>query len=243
MTPHSQSAKLQEVMADAGAVVVLTGAGVSAESGVPTFRGEDGLWRNFRAEELATPGAFARDPKLVWEWYQWRRELVAACKPNAAHEFIARLEREHGGDFLLVTQNVDGLHRLAGSTKLVEVHGDIWQVRCTSCGSSREDRTLPFPELPPKCDECGGLLRPAVVWFGEALPEEAIGSAFAAAQSCDLMLVVGTSAVVYPVAHLPQLAKGAGAYVIEVNPAETPLTPFADESWRGKAAEILGGLS
>lgn len=229
-------------MDDAGSVVVLTGAGVSAESGVPTFRGEDGLWRNYRAEDLATPSAFARDPKLVWEWYQWRRELIAACRPNPAHDFIARLEREHRGDFLLVTQNVDGLHRLAGSTKLVEVHGNIWDVRCSACGLSREDRTLPFPELPPRCDECRGLLRPGVVWFGEALPEEAIGRAFAAAERCDLMLVVGTSAVVYPVAYLPQLAKRAGAYVIEVNPDETPLTPLADESRRGKAGEVLKNL-
>jgi NAD-dependent deacetylase len=234
--------KILEVVKGGGAVVVLTGAGVSAESGVPTFRGADGLWRNFRAEELATPSAFARDPKLVWEWYQWRRELIAACRPNPAHEFIARLERASRGDFLLVTQNVDGLHRLAGSTKLVEVHGNIWDVRCASCGAGREDRTLPFPELPPKCDACGGLLRPGVVWFGEALPEEAIGRAFAAAESCELMLVVGTSAVVYPVAYLPQLAKRAGAYVIEVNPDETPLTPFADESRRGNAGEVLGGL-
>jgi NAD-dependent deacetylase len=223
-------------------IVVLTGAGVSAESGVPTFRGEDGLWRNYRAEDLATPSAFARDPVLVWEWYQWRRELIAACRPNPAHDFIARLEREHGGDFLLVTQNVDGLHRLAGSSKLVEVHGNIWDVRCAACGAGREDRTLPFPELPPRCDACGGLLRPGVVWFGESLPEAAMGPAFAAAQSCDLMLVVGTSAVVYPVAYLPQLAKRAGAYVVEVNPDETPLTALADESLRGKAGEVLGGL-
>lgn len=223
-------------------IVVLTGAGVSAESGVPTFRGEDGLWRNYRAEDLATPSAFARDPKLVWEWYQWRRELIAACRPNPAHDFIARLEREHGGDFLLVTQNVDGLHRLAGSSKLVEVHGNIWDVRCAACGAGREDRTLPFPDLPPTCDACGGLLRPGVVWFGESLPEAAMGLAFAAAERCDLMLVVGTSAVVYPVAYLPQLAKRAGAYVVEVNPDETPLTPLADESLRGKAGEVLGGL-
>ena len=234
--------KIKEVIENAGSIVVLTGAGVSAESGVPTFRGADGLWRSFRAEDLATPAAFARDAKLVWEWYQWRRELIAACRPNPAHEFIARLERASRGDFLLVTQNVDGLHRLAGSTKLVEVHGNIWDVRCVSCGSSREDRTLPFPELPPKCDNCGGLLRPGVVWFGEALPEEAIGRAFAAANSCDFMLVVGTSAVVYPVAYLPQLAKGAGAYVVEVNPTETPLTALADESWRGNAADVLKDL-
>jgi NAD-dependent deacetylase len=233
--------ELRRLINERRAVVVLTGAGVSAESGVPTFRGADGLWRNFRAEELATPDAFARDAKLVWEWYQWRRDLIARCRPNAAHEFIARLEREHAGDFLLITQNVDGLHRLAGSTKLVEVHGNIWDVRCTACGASREDRSLPFPALPPRCD-CGGVLRPGVVWFGEALPEEAMARAFAAAESCELMLVVGTSAVVYPVAYLPQLAKSRGAYIVEVNPAETPLTAIADESRRGKAAEVLTGL-
>ncbi|UCH77543.1 MAG: NAD-dependent deacylase [Candidatus Coatesbacteria bacterium] len=232
--------RLNQITALGGAVVVLTGAGVSAESGVPTFRGEDGLWRTYRAEDLATPHAFAADPHLVWEWYQWRRELVAACRPNPAHEFIARLEREHGGEFLLVTQNVDGLHRLAGSEKLVEVHGNLWKVGCTSCGRSREDRTVPFPELPPRCDECGGLLRPGVVWFGEALPEAPLARALAAAERCELMLVVGTSAVVYPVAYLPQLARRAGAHVIEVNSDETPLTPLVDESWRGKAGEVLG---
>lgn len=223
-------------------VVALTGAGISAESGVPTFRGADGLWRNFRAEDLATPAAFARDPRLVWEWYAWRRELISPCRPNAAHDALARLERERPRDFVLVTQNVDGLHQLAGSENVVELHGNIWKLRCLGCGAERQDRSVPLPAIPPICPRCGGLERPGVVWFGESLPEDALARAFAAAESCDVMLVVGTSAVVYPAAYLPQLAKNHGAYVIEINPDETPLTPLADESHRGKAAVVLPSL-
>lgn len=234
--------RIRDILRARGAVVVVTGAGVSAASGVPTFRGADGLWRNFRAEELATPAAFARDPRLVWEWYDWRRQLIAGCRPNAAHDALARLERSYGGDFLLVTQNVDGLHRQAGSRKLVEVHGDIWRLRCQDCGAEREDRRTPLPALPPRCPACGGLERPGVVWFGEPLPEEALERAFEGAARCELMLVVGTSAVVYPVAHLPAAAKEAGAYVVEVNPAPTPLTALADESIREDAAAALPAL-
>jgi NAD-dependent deacetylase len=226
----------------AGAVVVVTGAGVSAESGVPTFRGAGGLWRNFRAEDLATPAAFARDPRTVWEWYDWRRQELAAVKPNAAHDALARFEQTHAGPFLLVTQNVDGLHAAAGSRKVVNVHGSIWQVRCLACGRERYERATPLPTLPPRCPKCDGLERPAVVWFGEALPTVALDAAFAAARACDVMLVVGTSAAVYPVAHLPGVAKEHGARVIEINLEETPLTPLVDESIRGRAAEILPAL-
>jgi len=229
-------------MEAAGAVVVVTGAGVSAESGVPTFRGAGGLWRSFRAEDLATPGAFGRDPRLVWEWYDWRRQGLATARPNAAHDALARLERAHAGSFLLVTQNVDGLHAAAGSRKLVEVHGSIWQVRCTACGRERYERAVPLATLPPTCPACGGLERPGVVWFGEALPAVALEAAFGAARACELMLVVGTSAVVYPIAYLPRVARENGARVIEVNPEETPLTPLADESIRGRAAEVLPSL-
>jgi NAD-dependent deacetylase len=227
---------------NAGAIVVITGAGVSAESGVPTFRGAGGLWRDFRAQDLATPAAFARDPRLVWEWYDWRRQGLAQVKPNAAHDALARLEQRHAGAFLLVTQNVDGLHAAAGSRKLVEVHGNIWRLRCSACGREREDYAAPLPALPPRCPQCGGLERPGVVWFGEALPEEALNAAFDAAGACDLMLVVGTSAVVYPIAYLPRVARERGARVIEVNPEETALTPLAHESIRGLAAEVLPSL-
>jgi NAD-dependent deacetylase len=241
---------LQEGLATAGArlrearrAVALTGAGVSAESGVPVFRGEEGLWRSFRPEDLATPEAFARDPRLVWEWYAWRRERVAACRPNAAHAMLARLDGRLA-DFLLVTQNVDGLHAAAGSRRVVELHGNLWRVRCTSCQACVPDNRVPLPELPPLCGTagCGGRLRPDVVWFGEALPDAALTAALEAARQAELVLVIGTSSLVYPAAALPQLARGSGAFVIEVNPEPTPLTPLAQVSLRGKAAELLPAL-
>jgi NAD-dependent deacetylase len=221
-------------------IVVLTGAGVSAESGVPTFRGTDGLWRRHRAEDLATPDAFARNPQLVWEWYDWRRQLIATRRPNPAHEAIATLETR-AREFLLVTQNVDGLHRQAGSRRLVELHGSLWRVRCVAEGTVTENREVPLPSLPPHC-ACGALLRPDVVWFGEALPAGAIRQANDAAESCDAMLVVGTSALVQPAASLPMIAKAHGAYVVEVNLERTPLSAVADETHHGKAGEVLPQL-
>ena len=221
-----------------GPVAVLTGAGVSAESGVPTFRGEGGLWRNFRSEQLATPEAFRRDPALVWEWYNWRRGLIGGCAPNAAHEMLAQMEAAIP-DFTLITQNIDGLHQLAGSRNVLELHGNIWRTRCTGCGQLTKDRRMPLPELPPRCPECGALLRPDVVWFGESLPLEVLERAWAAAADCRLMLVVGTSAVVQPAASLPLVAQRNGARLVEVNPAETPLSVHAHEILRGPAAEVL----
>jgi len=209
-------AAAREALAAARRIAALTGAGVSAESGIPTFRGAGGLWRTHRAEDLATPEAFARDPRLVWEWYDWRRGVVAAARPNAAHEALVRLEGG-GRPFTLVTQNVDGLHERAGSRNVIRLHGSLWTVRCTRCGAEREDRRAPLPELPPRC-ACGGLERPGVVWFGEALPEGALERAAAAAAACDVLLVVGTSAVVYPAAGLVPHARAAGATVIEINP-------------------------
>src|SRR5918996_5828979 len=220
-------------------VLALTGAGVSAESGVPTFRGPEGLWREFRPEDLATPEAFARDPKLVWEWYAWRRERVGACRPNAAHRALAALDGA-APEFLLATQNVDGLHALAGSRRMVELHGSLWRVRCTGCGRVTDDRKA-FPELPPRCD-CGSLLRPDVVWFGEPLPVTALERAFGAAREADVVLVVGTSSLVHPAAALPHTARSAGAFVIEVNPEPTPLSAHADVSLRGPAALLLPAL-
>ncbi len=218
--------------------VAITGAGVSAESGVPTFRGEDGLWKRFRPEELATPEAFARDPALVWEWYGWRRERIAPARPNPAHRWLAWYETRKP-DFLLITQNVDGLHRLAGSRRLVEIHGNLWVVRCTRCGFETEDRRMPLTGV-PRCPRCGGLLRPGVVWFGEPIPPGPMARAVEAVQGCDLLLVIGTSAVVYPVAGLPDLAPRAA--LVEVNPAPTPLTPRADVSVRAPAGEFFGPL-
>jgi NAD-dependent deacetylase len=220
-------------------VAVLTGAGISAESGVPTFRGVGGLWRNHRPEDLATPYAFRRDPELVWEWYDWRRGLIGACQPNAAHHTLVEME-DHFGDFCLITQNVDGLHRLAGSQQVVELHGNIWRLRCTRrCWPEWEDRAVPLTAIPPRCPACGALARPDVVWFGESLPAEALEAAFAAAQRCQLLLVVGTSAVVQPAASLPLIALQRGAYVIEINPQPTPLSDVVDETIHEPAAGAL----
>ena len=219
-------------------MAVLTGAGVSAESGVPTFRGEDGLWRNYRAEDLATPYAFRRDPELVWEWYNWRRGLIGPCKPNAAHHTLVEME-SHFEDFTLITQNVDGLHRLAGSRNLVELHGNIWRMRCTQgCRSGWEDRSDAL-EIPPHCPDCGALARPDVVWFGESLPARALEEAFAAAGRCQVMLVVGTSAMVQPAASLPLVTLQRGGYVVEVNPHPTQLSEVVDEVVREPAAVAL----
>jgi len=235
-----EESQLRERLLQAPCVAVLTGAGVSAESGVPAFRGADGLWRQYRAEDLATPEAFLRDPKLVWEWYDWRRQLIARCHPNPAHFSIAFLERQ-APEFLLITQNVDGLHRLAGSVGMVELHGNLWRVRCLQDGRIAERLEVPLDTIPPRC-QCGGLLRPDVVWFGEALSSEALQQAFEAAESCDVFLVVGTSAVVQPAASLPMVARNKGAYVVEVNLEPTRLTPIAHESHHGKAGEILPRL-
>jgi NAD-dependent deacetylase len=225
---------------EARRVLAVTGAGVSAESGVPTFRGKDGLWREFRAEDLATPQAFARDPELVWEWYAWRRETIAPLRPNAAHVALMELERRVPG-FLLATQNVDGLHSVAGSRRVVELHGSLWRLRCVECGHAAEDRSVPLPELPPRC-ACGTVLRPDVTWFGEMLPAHAVEEAVAAARSAEVVLVIGTSSVVYPAAALPEMARAAGAYVIEVNTEPTPLTASADVSLRGPAALLVPAL-
>lgn len=230
----------RERIANARRVAVLTGAGISAESGVPTFRGPDGLWRNFRAEELATPEAFARDPKLVWEWYDWRRALVAKCAPNAAHAALARLEARQPG-VTLVTQNVDGLHALAGSADPVEMHGNIWKVRCTACHRVAEDRRVPIPIL-PACERCGAVLRPHIVWFGESLDENVLERAFGAFEYCDVALIVGTSGQVQPAASLAGIAKRHGAFVVEVNREPTPHTPVVDVSLMGPAGEVLPAL-
>jgi NAD-dependent deacetylase len=220
-------------------VAVLTGAGVSAESGVPTFRDEGGLWHSYRAQDLATPQAFRRDPALVWQWYDWRRSIVGACRPNTAHHALADMEQALD-DFVLVTQNVDGLHRLAGSRRVLELHGNIWRLRCTlECRPAWEDRRVPLPEIPPRCPGCGALARPDVVWFGEALPGEALMAAMEASRRCALMLVVGTSALVQPAASLPLLALDNGAYLVEINPAAAPLSHLAGEVLREPAAQAL----
>ncbi|NPA16048.1 MAG: NAD-dependent deacylase [Deferribacteres bacterium] len=230
-----------EALRAARKLVVLTGAGISAESGVPTFRGKDGLWKRYRPEELATPFAFKKNPKLVWEWYDWRRSLIAPLEPNEAHRLIAELEERYP-EFALITQNIDGLHKKAGSKKILELHGNIWRVRCTNCPYKGEDYRVPLEEVPPKCPECGALLRPDVVWFGEPLDAEILNEAVHHSETCDLMLVIGTSGVVQPAASLPLIAKNAGAKVAEVNPESTPITSIADWSIRSKAVEFAQKL-
>lgn len=228
---------LAAALRQARRVVVLTGAGASAESGVPTFRGAGGLWKGYDPMQLATPEAFARDPHEVWEWYDWRRQKVAACRPNPGHEALAELERRIP-EFLLVTQNVDRLHQDAGSEKVVELHGDIWTLRCSArCGHEAEDRRTPIPEL-PACPACGAPLRPGVVWFGEALPPGALDRAVAATRVCEVFLVVGTSSVVYPAASLTPLAAASGARVFEVNPEPGAGVPGV-QVLRGPAGEVL----
>jgi NAD-dependent deacetylase len=224
---------------DARFVAVLTGAGVSAESGVPTFRdAQAGLWAKYDPRELATPEAFARNPKLVWDWYAQRRAMLANVEPNPAHVALAELEPRVPG-FLLATQNVDGLHRRAGSRKLVELHGNILRVRCSACGV----RATEWGDgAPPRCLICNAYLRPDVVWFNEMLPEDAQAGAAEAASRCDVYIVAGTSAEVYPAAALPYAALRHGACVIEVNPDTTPLTPSATIALQGKAGEVLPRL-
>lgn len=226
-------------------VVVLTGAGVSAESGIPTFRDAmEGLWARFDPMQLATPEAFARRPRLVSRWYDERRLQCAACAPNPGHLALAEMERRvsaGGGRFTLLTQNVDGLHRAAGSANVVELHGSIWRWRCLRCGLTREERGGAFGRYPPRCS-CGGMRRPAIVWFGEQLPEEALEAADRALRSCDLFFSVGTSAVVQPSAGFIRMAKGRGAKTVEVNREETPISPLVDWPVRGRSGEALPGL-
>ena len=221
----------------AQSVTVLTGAGISADSGVPTFRGSEGLWKNFRPEELASPEAFDRDPQLVWEWYNWRRELLSTKHPNAAHEALVKLETLIP-DFWVITQNVDGLHRSAGTQNLSEIHGNIWKIRCTQCHEITVNHDVPLP-FPPTCTTCGGLLRPHIVWFGEALAPKDLEQSYAALNRCDLLLIIGTSGVVYPAASFAPVAKDHGAFVVELNLDPTPHSSVVDVSFQGRAKELV----
>jgi NAD-dependent deacetylase len=228
----------KEIIEKASGINILTGAGISSESGVPTFRGEEGLWRKFRSEDLATPQAFRRDPKLVWEWYDWRRQIIKEAKPNSGHYALVELENQKS-NFTLITQNIDGLHQLAGNRHIVEMHGNLWQIRCTRCGVIEQSHDVPLKEMPPKCKNCGALGRPNVVWFGEIIPMSVIDKALIAIEKCQVMLIVGTSGVVEPASSMGLVAKQTGKTVIEVNLEPTPNSSLYDITIIGKSGEIL----
>ena len=237
---HTFSEKLIKKLVQAEHVAVLTGSGISAESGVPTFRGENGLWKKFRPEELANFDAFIRNPDLVWEWYQYRRKIIEEVQPNPAHYTLASME-EYYKDFVLSTQNVDGLHQKAGNKNIYELHGNILRNKCASCHRPYEMGDFKVDEPIPRCG-CGGYIRPDVVWFGEMLPEDVLRRSSMAAQKADVYFSIGTSAQVYPAALLPTDAKRAGAYVVEINIEPTPISHIVDESIFGKAGEALPAL-
>lgn len=220
-------------------IVFFTGAGISAESGVPTYRGKGGIWKEYDYEQYACQTAFDRDPEGVWEFHNYRRGLVAACEPNGAHEQIAELAKTK--QVTVITQNIDGLHELAGTEHAIELHGSLWWVRCDACGARKHDRSSPLDPL--KCDTCGAYWRPDIVWFGDSLNGERIQAAVEAMQECDLFVSIGTSAVVYPAAQLPLVAKQSGATCVEINPEETPLSDVYDVHMRGTATAMLAKMA
>lgn len=239
MKPFSD--RLIRRLGDASAVAAFTGAGMSAESGVPTFRGEDGIWKKFNPAELANIDAFLRNPDLVWEWYSYRRSVVTSVQPNAGHFALAAMQDCYPG-FCVITQNVDNLHRRAGSRIVHELHGNIERNFCIDCKRPAASREASESKGVPRCPKCGGLIRPDVVWFGELLPVPVWDASVAAAEAADLFLVVGTSGVVAPASTLPGMARRSGAYVVEINVEPSELSPFVDELIVGKAGEVLPKL-
>ena len=239
--PQGQVSELSARLNKATAVTVLTGSGLSAPSGVPTFRGQQGLWNNRRPEELATPEAFAADPVMVWEWYDSRRQHVATCEPNDAHRVLARWSQQ-SQPTTVITQNVDGLHERARTAHVIRFHGSIWKLQCwQGCTVSPApwwDNTVPLSPCPPRCPECGGLARPGVVWFGESIDPKVLDRSLRATR-CQVFLAVGTSALVYPAASLIQTAKQHGAFTAEINLEATPISPGVDLALRGSADKIL----
>jgi NAD-dependent deacetylase len=233
--------KIAQRIRSASKITVLTGAGVSAASGVPTFRGVEGLWKSYSPQELATPEAFERDPKLVWEWYDWRRGLISKCRPNPAHEILALWSRRYP-EFTLITQNVDGLHEKAGTRNVIRFHGSIWEVFCwNGCKTSPSRWTyeaVPIAKIPPPCPYCGGLIRPGVVWFGEGIDPQVLELSVAALD-CDVFMTVGTSALVYPAAGLVSEAHRKGAFTIEINLELTPASDTVDVAVQGPAEVVL----
>lgn len=231
---------LVDLLKTAVSVTVLTGAGISAESGVPTFRdAQTGLWAQYDPHELASPRAFQQNPKLVWEWYQWRRELIAQAEPNSGHYALAKLEK-YIPEFTLITQNVDGLHAQAGSQNIIELHGNITKTKCFE--NDHPVTEWKDDHIPPRCPECNSLLRPDVVWFGESLSAIGLYTAVNKSRNCELFLSIGTSAVVHPAASLPIEAIQNGIPTVEINPQSTPITPYMTYSLAGSSGELLPQL-
>ncbi len=240
--PINFPAELLSLLRRTPKLVALTGAGVSQESGLRTFRdAQTGLWAQYKPEDLASPEAFARDPKLIWDWYAWRREAVKGVRPNEGHYALVEIEKRVP-EFALITQNVDGLHRMAGSQNVLELHGNIQRVRCSECYTFTETWG-DDSESVPRCEICGSLLRPDVVWFGESLPRDQLETAVEATRTCDVFFSIGTSGVVQPAASLAHAARHKGAVVVEINAEPTPLTQKADYAFHGKSGEILPGLA
>jgi NAD-dependent deacetylase len=234
------SSKFLSLLKRAERVMISTGAGISTESGIPAFRGPDGLWENFKPEELATPEAFQRDPRKVWEWYDWRRQKIREVEPNGGHRALVEMESIFQRMFLF-TQNIDGLHQRAGSKNVQELHGNIWRVRCLKEKRTFESLQTPFEQIPPHC-ECGSLIRPDVVWFGESLPQDILSTAFQVAANCDVFFLIGSSATVEPAASFAWIAQENGAFVVEINDGITPVTEIANECLLGKSGILLPEL-
>jgi NAD-dependent deacetylase len=235
------SNKLRSLFKSVESICVLTGAGISAESGVATFRGTDGLWAKLKPEELASFDAFLKNPDIVWEWYNHRRQIIQEVKPNPAHFALTKLETLVK-DFTLATQNIDNLHFRAGSKNVLELHGNIERSYCVDCGRIVADVIVTPEKKIPHCSHCGGIIRPDVVWFGEMLPDGVFEKATNAAQRCELFFTIGTSAVVYPAAGLPLTAREHGAYIVEINMERTEISNIVNETFLGKAGEILPEL-
>lgn len=226
---------------DANSVVFFTGAGISAESGIPTFRGKDGIWNKLKPEELANFDAFLRNPEMVWEWYNHRKKIVHESQPNPGHLAIADMQ-DLFKDVTVVTQNIDNLHRRAGSRRIYELHGNIERNYCINCKTGYNEE-LPFEDKVPKCTKCGGLIRPDIVWFGEFLPPDQFQASAEASKKCDIFFIVGTSAVVYPAASLIYTARENGAFLVEVNIEETEISYLVNKSFFGEAGKILPAIS
>ncbi len=238
MSQNELILKAKEMIEDSDGITVLTGAGMSAESGIPIFRGNDGTWNDVNPMDVATSKAFRNDPGSVWKWYDGRREIIDKAEPNQGHFALAKIER-HKEKFTLITQNIDGLHRVAGSQNVIEIHGNIWETRCEKCRITSRNYEVPLPEIPPKCEKCAGILRPNIVWFGENIPVQTIDSALLSIEESELMLIIGTSGIVEPAASMGLLAKQSDKKVIEINLDETPNSRIYDVSIQAKSGEIL----